>query len=114
MALSPAMSHSIGVGILGGGNRAGAWVPARHNWAVCVLGGCELDFRKAQLGPGVTEVHASAVGLRVMNSFLFDVNPGDPAIASLAAATLTSAVILASYLLARRAWRLDPVAALRR
>jgi putative ABC transport system permease protein len=56
---------------------------------------------------------ASVAGLRVMNAFLFEVSPGDPAIASLAAALLASAAILASYLPARRASRLDPVAALR-
>ncbi len=54
--------HSVMVGIMGsGGRRAGAWVPARHNWAVCVMGGCELDFREAQLGRGVTEVHGFAI-----------------------------------------------------
>ncbi len=53
---------------MGGGSRAGAWVPARHNWAVGVLGGCELDFREAQLGPGVTEVHGFAImgGVQVL------------------------------------------------
>jgi hypothetical protein len=49
-------SHSMMVGILGGGGRSGTWVPARVNWAVGVMGGCELDFREARFGPGVTEV----------------------------------------------------------
>jgi hypothetical protein len=54
--------HSVMVGIMGsGGRRDGAWVPARHNWAVGVMSGCELDFREAQLGPGVTEVHGFAI-----------------------------------------------------
>ena len=60
--------HSVVVGIMGGGRRAGAWVPARHNWAVCVMGGCKLDFREAQLGPGVTEVHGFVImgGMEVL------------------------------------------------
>ena len=56
---------------------------------------------------------ASVVGLRVMNAFLFEVSAGDPAITASAAVLLTSAAILASYLPARRASRMDPVAALR-
>ena len=41
-------------------SRKGHWVPARHNVAIGVMGGCELDFREAVFPPGVTEVHASA------------------------------------------------------
>ena len=63
----PGHSLSVGiinggtVGIIGVGKRVGAWVPARHNWVVTVIGGYDLDFREAQLGPGVTEVHVLAV-----------------------------------------------------
>ncbi len=53
--------HSLIVGIMGGGKRTGAWIPAKNNWAVGVMGGCDLDFREAQLGPGVTEIRAFAV-----------------------------------------------------
>ena len=56
---------------------------------------------------------ASVAGLRVLKAFLFEVSPSDPAIASLAAALLASAAVLASYLPARRASRMNPVAALR-
>ncbi|HJO37733.1 MAG: FtsX-like permease family protein [Vicinamibacterales bacterium] len=56
---------------------------------------------------------ASLVNLRVIGAFLFDVRPDDPWIASSAAALLASAPLQASYLPARRASRLDPVAALR-
>ena len=31
------------------------------NWAVSVLGGCKLDLREAQLGPGVTEVRVLGI-----------------------------------------------------
>ena len=52
--------NSVIVGIMGGGSRRGTWIPARNNWAVGLMGGCELDFRDAQLGPGVTEVRVLA------------------------------------------------------
>jgi len=60
--------HSVIAGIMGGGQRSGAWVPAKRNWAVGVMGGCELDFREAQLGPGVTEITAFALmgGVQVL------------------------------------------------
>lgn len=44
------------VAAMGGTSRKGRWAPARKNYAVCVMGGVELDFREAILGPGVTEV----------------------------------------------------------
>ncbi len=53
--------HSVIVGIMGGAERSGSWIPARNNWAVGVMGGCELDFRDAQLGSGVTEVRVLAM-----------------------------------------------------
>ncbi len=52
--------HSFVVGVMGAGGRSGAWIPAKNNWALGVMGGCELDFRDAQLGPGVTEVRVLA------------------------------------------------------
>lgn len=52
---------SLAVGIMGATTRAGYWVPARRNVAVALMGGCELDFREAAFGPGVTEVHVVAV-----------------------------------------------------
>lgn len=47
--------------VLGGASRKGRWAPARTNYALSVMGGTELDFREAVLGPGVTEVHAFAM-----------------------------------------------------
>ena len=44
------------VAILGGARRKGRWTPARTNVALAVMGGTELDFREAALGPGVTDV----------------------------------------------------------
>lgn len=47
--------------VWGGASRSGRWIPARNNIAIGVMGGVELDFREALLGPGVTEVYAVAV-----------------------------------------------------
>lgn len=53
--------HSLIGGIIGGGTRAGAWVPARDNWVVNVIAGSVLDLREAQLGPGATEIHVISI-----------------------------------------------------
>jgi hypothetical protein len=44
------------VAVMGGVSRSGSWVPARHTMVLAVMGGAELDFREAALGPGVTEI----------------------------------------------------------
>ena len=44
--------------IMGGSARKGRWSPARKNYSIAVMGGCELDFREAVMGPGVTELQA--------------------------------------------------------
>jgi len=51
---------------------------------------------------------------QLVKSFLFATQPNDPATLSLAAAVLLTAAILAGYVPARRASRVDPLAALRR
>jgi hypothetical protein len=53
--------REIVVAILGGATRKGAWTPARRNYAFSVMGGTELDFREASLGPGVTDVQVFAL-----------------------------------------------------
>ncbi|HEY7306813.1 MAG TPA: ABC transporter permease, partial [Bryobacteraceae bacterium] len=50
---------------------------------------------------------------RLVKSFLFETQPNDPGTLALAGAVLLSAAILAGYAPARRASRIDPVAALR-
>lgn len=59
---SPTQVRETGwvIGILGGGERAGRWVPARKNYVMGVLGGAKLDLREALLGPGVTEINVFA------------------------------------------------------
>ena len=49
------------VAIMGGSARRGRWSPARKNYSIAVMGGCELDFRDALLGPGVTELRVVTV-----------------------------------------------------
>ncbi|MGY8776881.1 MAG: DUF1707 SHOCT-like domain-containing protein [Longimicrobiales bacterium] len=48
--------NSFVVAVMGGTSRQGSWRPARKNYAVAVMGGADLDFREAVLGPGVTDV----------------------------------------------------------
>jgi ABC-type antimicrobial peptide transport system permease subunit len=50
---------------------------------------------------------------RALASILFTVHPGDPAVFALVAAALTVVVLLACWIPARRATRVNPVDALR-
>jgi ABC-type antimicrobial peptide transport system permease subunit len=58
-------------------------------------------------------VPATLIGTRLVKSFLFETRPNDPRTLALAAVVLLSAAILAGYAPARRASRIDPLAALR-
>jgi predicted permease len=58
-------------------------------------------------------VPAAFVMFRVVRSFLFETQPNDPVNLALACVILLSAAILAGYAPARRASRIDPLAALR-
>lgn len=51
----------LAVALMGGAQRRGAWTPPRSLTAIALMGGVELDFREARLGPGVTEVTAFAL-----------------------------------------------------
>jgi len=57
----PVASSELHLAVLGGTSRGGRWTPARRSWAIGVMGGVELDFRRAALAPGVTELHVLAV-----------------------------------------------------
>jgi putative ABC transport system permease protein len=56
---------------------------------------------------------AGVLGARSLGSLLFEVSPLDPATLALAVATLTGTALLAAWLPARRAARVDPMEALR-
>jgi predicted permease len=59
-------------------------------------------------------VPAALIGSRLVKSLLFETQPNDPRTLALAGVVLLSAAILAGYVPARRASRIDPLAALRR
>jgi|HubBroStandDraft_1064217.scaffolds.fasta_scaffold01858_9 putative ABC transport system permease protein len=78
-----------------------------------VLGQVILDgMRLAVVGFAIGIVGAVAAG-RVLASLLHDVKPGDPAIFAVTAGFLALVALLACYIPARRAARLDPMTALR-
>jgi predicted permease len=58
-------------------------------------------------------VPAALIASRLVKSFLFETQPNDPLTLALAGVVLVSAAILAGYAPARRASRIDPLAALR-
>jgi putative ABC transport system permease protein len=85
------------------------------------LGASVLDLRKLVLRQGLILTGAGiAIGLiaainvtRLMSSLLFEVRPGDPLVFSAAALILAAVAMLACYVPARRAARVDPMVALR-
>jgi ABC-type antimicrobial peptide transport system permease subunit len=56
----------------------------------------------------------AAIGMRLVVSLLFLVRPTDPAVYVISAVVMTTAVVLASYVPARRIVRLDPMTVLGR
>jgi predicted permease len=85
------------------------------------LGAQVGDVRKMFLRQGLSLTTAGvALGIgvavvltRVMSAFLFGVGPTDPMTYAVVSAALTAVALLATYLPARRASRVDPIVALR-
>ena len=93
--------HEIGVRMALGASRAGI---------------VRLVVRRSLLlvGLGTTVGLAGSLAVtRVLGSLLFEVRPTDPAALAGAAAMLMVVALLASFLPARRATRVDPLVALR-
>ena len=66
------------------------------------------------LAVGLTVGVGGAIGVtRLMGSLLFGIGPADPLTLSLMATALTMVALIASYIPARRATEVDPMAALR-
>lgn len=53
--------REFALAIMGGTSRKGHWRPARSNVVMAMMGGADLDFREAVLGPGITEVKVYTV-----------------------------------------------------
>ncbi|HEY6989825.1 MAG TPA: FtsX-like permease family protein, partial [Bryobacteraceae bacterium] len=85
---------------LGAQRGAVVWMVLRH---VVILATVALAI----------SVPAALSASRLVKSFLFETQPNDPGTLALAGVVLLSAAILAGYAPARRASRIDPVAALR-
>ncbi|HUB50895.1 MAG TPA: FtsX-like permease family protein, partial [Terracidiphilus sp.] len=85
---------------LGAPRGAVVWMVLRH---VLIL---------AAVGLAIS-VPAALIGSRLVKSFLFETQPNDPGTLVLAGVILVSAAIFAGYAPARRASRIDPLAALR-
>jgi len=85
---------------LGAPRGAVVWMVLRH---VLIL---------AAVGLAIS-VPAALIGSRLVKSFLFETQPDDPGTLVLAGVILVSAAIFAGYAPARRASRIDPLAALR-
>ena len=85
------------------------------------LGATATDVRRLVLGEGLRlSVAGALIGLafaaattRVLRGMLFEVQPLDPATLLAAALGLVGAALLASYVPARRAARIDPISLLR-
>jgi ABC-type antimicrobial peptide transport system permease subunit len=102
--MSYSVARQVGeIGIrmaLGAQRRAVVWMVLRR---VLLLAGVGLAI----------SVPAALSASQLVKSFLFETQPNDPGILVLAGAVLVSAAILAGYVPARRASRIDPLAALR-
>ena len=87
----------------------------------CAVGAQQKDIRKLIFGEGFRLIAAGVVaGLalamvlsRVLQSFLFEVRPGDPATLLIVALLFVAVALLACWVPVRRAEKVDPVEALR-
>jgi putative ABC transport system permease protein len=94
-------THEIGVRMALGAMPRDIWHQTLAAGAIITLVGLSIGFA------------ASLMLTRLLASLLYDVKPGDPATSVLVTTVLASVALLACYLPARRAMRVDPMVALR-
>ena len=94
-------THEIGIRMALGAMPRDIWRQTLVAGAVITLVGLSAGFA------------ASLMLTRLLASLLFNVKPGDPATFALVTAVLASVALLACYLPARRAMRVDPMVSLR-
>jgi hypothetical protein len=61
IAVDPAPERGVLAAFMGGNSRRGAWVVPRHLKVFAVMGGAELDMRRARFAPGVTEIEVLSI-----------------------------------------------------
>jgi len=59
--LDDEVSSDTLVAFIGGASRSGEWTPPERLQVVAVMGGVDLDFRRALLAPGLSEVRVFAL-----------------------------------------------------
>ncbi|HVS62205.1 MAG TPA: ABC transporter permease [Thermoanaerobaculia bacterium] len=94
-------THELGVRVAMGANRA------------TILGMVARDGLKLVAAGAVIGLGLSLLTTRLLSAILFGVSPTDAATFGVVLAVLASAALLACYLPARRATRIDPIQALR-
>jgi putative ABC transport system permease protein len=94
-------THEIGVRMALGAAPRDIWRQTLAAGAIITLAGLSTGFA------------ASLMLTRLLASLLYEVTPGDPATFALVTTGLASVALLACYLPARRAMRVDPMIALR-
>jgi predicted permease len=102
------ISYSVGQRTREIGIRMALGASRRDVLRMIVFGGLRLALTGVALG-----VLLAAAAARLLSTLLFNVRGTDPATFALTIAVLLTASVLACYLPARRALRVDPIAALR-
>lgn len=102
------MSHSVGLRAQEMGVRMALGAERKNILQLMLARAAKLALFGATIG-----VAAAVAAGRAIGSLLYDVSPNDPAVFALGVASVVAIALVASYLPARRATRVDPIVALR-